>query len=89
MQIEILDREASSQKTATQGPICQEKKSCQVMAFVIPFIVITGKAMLCGHFSTYISMTLGVLAGVSSFLGYRVVKGMLASFRAKKQQSPG
>ncbi len=65
-----------------QGHSCS---SSRVMAFVIPFLVITASNLVCHGYSLEISSTMGLLAGAASFGLYSAIKSIMRSIRAARR----
>jgi hypothetical protein len=64
-----------------------QAKSCsssRLMAFVIPFTVITASNALCHQNCMLVSSTMGLLAGAAGFGLYSLIKSTLRKMRASK-----
>lgn len=61
--------------------------SCQfyrLMAFVVPFTVMTFTGLVCQNYSVIVAPTVGLLAGATSFGLYSLIKLTLRTARAAK-----
>ena len=68
-----------------EQPQAKSCSSSRLMAFVIPFLVITGSNVVCHGYSIQISSTMGLLAGAASFGLYSAIKSILRTVRAERR----
>lgn len=56
----------------------------RLLAFILPFMAMTFTGLVCQNYSAFVASTVGVLAGVTSFGLYSMIKFTLKSMRTQK-----